>query len=157
MSDKNPFKYSVVLIKIWLLHYLIYYLLFGLLFHTIDYLFRKWYFGFEYLQKIILSPIIGMIGFYDGLIIFIPIIISHFMKIKFSVFKSYYYTVLLCQFGLYFISVLFSDRPSTINFTRNVDDETLKINYIFIITPCIIISILINWLVFKKTYENLKN
>ena len=98
-----------------------------------------------------------MIGFYDGLIIFIPIIISHFMKIKFGVFKSYYYTVLLCQFGLYFASILFSERTSTINFTRNFDDETLKINYIFIITPCIVISILINWLVFKKTYNKLEN
>jgi len=77
------------------------------------------------------------------------------MKIKFDVFKSYYYTVLLCQFGLYFASILFSDRTSTINFTRNIDEERLNINYIFVITPCIIISILINWLVFRKTYKNL--
>lgn len=153
MSNNNPFKNTVLLLKIWLLHYLIYYSIFGLIFHTIDYTFKKWEFNLEYLQKIIISPIAGSIGLYDGLIIIIPIIISLFMTLKFNPFKSYYYTVLVCQFGLYFSSIFFSDRTSTINFTRNFDDETLKINYIFIITPCIIISILINWLVFKKTYK----
>jgi hypothetical protein len=155
MLNKNPFKYSVVLIKIWLLHYLIYYWLFGLIFHTIDYLFKGWDFSLEYLGKIFLSPIAGSMGLYVGLIIFIPIIISHFMKIKFGVFKSYYYTVLLCLFGLFLISILFYDNSTTINFRRNIDGERLNVNYIFVYPPCIIISIFVNWLVFKKHIKNL--
>lgn len=156
MSDKKPFKYSVLLIKIWLLHYLIYYLSFGLMFHTIDYSFKKWNFNFEYLEKILISPLAGSMGLYDGLIIFIPIIISHFMKIKFDIFKSFYYTLLLCMLSLYLIGAFVYNR-TTINFRRNIDDESLKINFIFVVIPCIIISILINWIVFKKTYKYLKN
>lgn len=156
MSDKKSFKYSVLLLKIWLLHYLIYYLSFGLVFHTIDYSFKKWNFNFEYLEKIVLSPLAGSMGLYDGLIIFIPIIISYLMKIKFDLFKSYYYTILLCMIILYLIGAFAYDR-TTINFRRNIDDESLNINFIFIVIPCLLISILINWFVYKKTYKNLKN
>lgn len=156
MSDKNTFKYSVLLIKIWLLHYLIYYWSFGLIFHTVDYLFKKWNFNFEYFQKIVLSPIVGMLGFYDGLIIFIPLIISHFMKIKFDVFKSFYYTLILCMSSLYLIGTFIYDG-TTIIFTRNIDDDKLNINFIIVCAPCIIISIFFNWVIFKKKYRNLKN
>lgn len=142
-----------LLIKIWLLHYVFYYVLFGLMFHTIDYYFKNWQFDLEYLGKIFISPVAGTIGLYDGLIIIIPIIVSFLFKLRFNIFQSYYYTILLCQFGLYFITVIFSDRPSTINFTRNMDDNVLKINFLFLLIPCVCLSIYFNWIVFRKKFD----
>lgn len=156
MLNKNHQNALTLLIKIWFLHYLVYYLLFGLMFHTIDYYFKNWQFDLEYLGKIFISPFAGTIGLYDGLIIIIPIIISFLFKLRFNIFKSYCYTVLLCQFGLYFITVIFSDRPSTINFTRNMDDDVLKINFLLLTVPCVFISIYLNWLVFRKKIIDLK-
>jgi hypothetical protein len=82
--------------KIWILHYLIYYVIFNILLNASGIIFRRLPFTLEISGSIILSPLMGMLGIFDGLIIFIPIIISILLSQRLPIFRSYFYTCILC-------------------------------------------------------------
>lgn len=138
------FRNLITALKIWLVHYLFYYWTFGIIFYSISYYHKEWEINKLFFKSILISPLLGIIGLYDGIIIIVPIIIYVVCRLKLSLFKSYLLTLICCYFS-YFIYLLLSNYRGVYFFTRNKDDIILEINALFLIIPSLLISIVINY------------
>lgn len=71
---------------IWLVHYFIYYCLFGFVYNFIDYWHRTYNIDFSFIERVLISPLAGIIGMYDGLVIIIPILVFSLLRLKMTFF-----------------------------------------------------------------------
>ena len=144
MFHKNTSK----LIKIWLLHYIVYYWSFVLTINLLSIIIKKRSIDFDFFLIIFISPITAIFGLYDGMVILIPLVINYFFMLKYDLKKSFYLTIAISYLGyLFYMSFI-----ANFNYTFIHKEVTVEIKNYFIVLPCLIISILANWLVFKKTY-----
>jgi hypothetical protein len=141
-------KNTTTLIKIWLLHYIVYYWSFVLTINLLATIIKKRSIDFDFFLIVLISPITALFGLYDGMVILIPLAINYFFMLKYDLKKSFYLTISLCYLGyLFYMSLI-----ANFNYTFNYKEVTVAVKNYFIVIPCLILSILTNWLVFKKTY-----
>ena len=138
---------------IWLVHYFIYYCLFGFVYNFIDYWHRTYNIDFSFIERVLISPLAGIIGMYDGLVIIIPILVFSLLRLKMTFFKAYYISIILCHIAIYLGSFFFANKTH-FTFERNLDDEILKINFLILQIPCLLLTIvlnkcILNWLKLK--------
>lgn len=146
-----------VFIKIWFLHILIFYTIIGTAFQSIDYCFLDWKIGFEFILKcIVASPIVGLIGYFDFpscvfISILLMMILSMYAK---NWFHAYIASIVIPQIflHLYFLIIMKEFRYYSFS-GRERDTIPFEINYLFFVIPSMLITIGINWIVFKKSYN----
>lgn len=141
-------------IKIWLLHYLIYYWNFSLIFSLLSIWYNESNFKAENFFYILLAPIFASFGFFDGLVIVIPIIVFYFLKMKYNYWHSYLITVSLCYTIINLYLLFFVDGSYYVR--SNHKENNFEFNNFLIMIPCLIVSIIVNWLVFRKSYQKFK-
>lgn len=136
-------------LAIWIVHYLSYYWVFGIIFYSISYWHKEWKINWDFFKSILISPLLGIFGLYDGLIAIIPFLVYLICRIKFSLFKSYLVTLFIC-YVIYFIYLLGTSHRGAYIFTRNSDDNVFEVNALFLICPALLVSILIHYFILKK-------
>ncbi len=150
------FKNNYFIIKIWILHYLVYYWAFSLFFSLLSIWYKDYNFKFDdYIFYILFAPVVALFGFVDGLVIFIPVIIFYLFKIKYSYFQSYLVTIILCYTIINIYLLFFVDGNYYVR--SNQKEKNFEFNNFLIVLPCVLISIIIHWFTFRKSYQKLAN
>ncbi len=148
------FKIIYLSIKIWVLHYLIYYWSFSLIFSLLSIWYNDSNFKVEHFFYILLSPIFAIFGLLDGLVIIIPITVFYFFNMKYNYWHSYLMTISLCYIVINFYMLFFVDGSYYVR--SNHKETNFEFNNFLIAIPCALISILVNWIVFRKLYHKLQ-
>ncbi|OXA96087.1 hypothetical protein [Flavobacterium hercynium] len=135
--------------KLWILHILVYYFVFACLHVFII----RYYSGSiickESLNIILLSPIIGLMGFFDlfpGFIV-IPIIVMLLILSHIyigEIYKSYLVSILLVRIVHYIVAA--STGASKYPFLSS----QIKVNILFLIFPSLVAALLVNWYLLGK-------
>ncbi len=129
-------------LKIWITHIIFYYFLESLFFLNHIYIENTFKLPAKKIITTILgSSIIGFFGLFDGFPFFvlIPIIIMILLKLKMnSYFKSYFLSLIIAYF---FLFIFYGFKTE---------------NFEFIVIG-IIITMLINYLILRRTYQKLAN
>lgn len=159
MKLSNFLNKMSLTVKIWILHTIIYYMIFNFIYQFYAYYNLNWtIFRLDFLAKILFSPIAGAIGLFDGfpLFVLIPITIMNIMvlRLKLKHFVSYSLSLLITYLFPY--AYKFIENDTEVSFYRRTHDDYFKIDTIFILVPALTVAILINWLIFKKTYKKNK-
>lgn len=137
---------SNLFVAIWIVHLFVYYTTYSIILRIIKNDFNEFYFVF-----------IGFVGSFIGIferIPFFPIIPLAIMGIlvKKSVKLKWFFAYSLSVFFTYIINYcwLFFNRKNdmTIDYPNSTD-------LIYFILPSLIVSILCNWLIFRKKYKKL--
>jgi len=136
--------------KIWILHYFVYYWTFLSIFSIGSMICNKGYFTGE-ISAILFSPIIAMTGIFDCMIIILPLIVCRMFKIKFDIFKSFVFT-LLSNYSILIFYFIFTGSKYFISYRVECYNEYAPA---LIIIPCLILSIGVNYIVFRKTYKKI--
>jgi uncharacterized membrane protein YfcA len=145
---------NLFMLKIWLLHLIIFYIVFGIFSkffsnHSIN------HYNIDTLYQFFLLPVFGLIGFLDGFpgFIFIPILLMYALVflVKKNIFFNYCLSIFTCYLLKTAIQYVFYDFdiiPLGIfnNFYYTILFTLLSL----------ILSASVNWLVFRKTYQKLK-
>ena len=147
-------------VKIWILHIIIYYTIINFLYQFLTYFFLQWTIvELDFLGKILAGPIGGIIGLFDNFPLFILIPVTIYvilLKLKLNCFSSYFLS--LMTYLLPYIYNFSTGGNTKISFFRGTWEKGYyKLDYIFILLPSLIVSILVNWLVFRKTYKKLSD
>lgn len=135
----------VFLVKLWILHYLVYYWIFGLMFFSMRYSHDGWEINHDFFKKIALSPLFGLLGLYDGMVILIPVLIYLIFRIKFKYFKSYYLTLILYYTGYYIYFLSSPHRGAYIFPPSNNHNFQWEVNVLSLIIPSLSLTIMINY------------
>lgn len=156
----NFLKKLSISIKIWLFHVVIYYTTTNFFLQYLTYLYQNWtILKIEFLLKILAGPIAGIIGFFDNfpLFVLIPITIYNILLLKFKLkhHTSYYLSIIASYLIPYIYNFIFFNTK--ISFYKRPNEYYVKIDLIFILLPSLIISILLNWLIFRKIYKKLSD
>jgi hypothetical protein len=143
-------------LKIWTLHILIFYTIIDVFYQSVDYWFLDLKIGFEFIMRCIIGPITGLIGYFDFIsCVFISILLMYIL-IKYikNWFFAYIISIVIPQvfLHLYFLIIMKEFRYYSFS-GREWDAIPFKINYLFFVIPSMLITIGINWIVFKKAYE----
>ncbi len=135
-------------VMIWVVHLFVYYLAYSLSIRISNN-------EYEELYTILLGFTLGLMGLIEQVPLFfvIPIILMLILiktKLQQKWFIAYVISICLAYFSDYFWMYL-NNKHDKILFSTN------SINLIYFIFPSLIISIVCNWLIFKKKYVLLEN
>lgn len=151
-----------IFILIWLVHIIVYYFIFGNIDNLINNYYSDWDFFFEEsISRSLSSPITGLFGWYDGLPFFVMIPIGVMLILVLTMmrknwFIAYTISCVSCYLGMYLYTILI-DKSTNLYQSGINGLEDLTLQHIFLIIPSLIISILINKLIFKNKYRIIKS
>jgi len=146
---------KLIILKLFSVHIIVYYVFFATLSLLMWSVHKNaFFFDKDEAIKIILSPILGITGMYDGYIFFL---IPHFI-LFIMINKFFHQKNLLTNF---FISSLFIYLFIYLNFKFNIVhihlfstqffEKYSNFNILLIIIPSLIASFFFNWIFYKKT------
>lgn len=143
---------TILYFQIILIHIIIYYIIFGLIFQGLSYWYSGWgFFKWEFLGKVLMSPLVALLGFLDGFTFYIFPIVFFFIFQFFNMknIKSYILSAILVYvIGSYLYSILIK-VPFETNIMSHVKEENLHISMLFLIIPSLLLSSLIIWTFLK--------
>lgn len=152
-------KTSFLYLKIWIIHILIYYSTFGFIIQSLTFWYKQWSINSDFIKQILLSPLIGAIGFYDGIpayfifAFFLFLIFNLFFKI--NALKSYIIATLIIYIGLKLLFYLYDEKSFTTHIISNREKNPLQINLLFLIVPSLALSsFIINKIIPRKKIFN---
>ncbi|PZW36959.1 hypothetical protein LX95_02908 [Mesonia algae] len=131
---------------IWVIHLFIYYAIY---LSSNSVLFNK----YDEIYKVILGFIPGFMGIFEQipLFFFIPLILMLILiktRLKIKWFKAY--VISICSSYLLNYVWMFSNNKHDI-----IYGMPEQINLIYFIIPSLVVSIALNWLIFRKTFKKL--
>ena len=124
-------------ILIWIIHYFIYYIYLSIVLNSISVFYLKRPLIYESGLHILVSPILGALGIYDGLVIIIPIVFQYLLTKKLSMFKSYSIISLTCYLS---ICIYLFFKCFNYEFKGKPEGSELHIYPILMILPGVLIS-----------------
>lgn len=86
-----------ITLNVWIIHIISYYLMFGLIFQVLSYYNWGWSFNMELVGKILLSPIGGAFGLYDGFPAYFIFPLLTFIFFNKIFHQNLYKSYLLCR------------------------------------------------------------
>ncbi|WP_165572118.1 hypothetical protein [Flavobacterium sp. KMS] len=140
-------------VKIWLVHLFVYYLTASVIVkgNLLDNPLSSKKM-LEIIQLVLISPFFGIMGFLEDIPFFILLPISIMLALIFTKFKKrWFLSYSLSLFISYFIDYLYlfyNHKQTKVLF----DDGY---NILFVVIPCLIVSISVNWFLFKDKYKNI--
>lgn len=149
---------SWTFVIIWIVHIIIYYFIWGNIDNLMHNYYSKWDFFFdESVSRSLSSPIVGLLGFYDGFPFFVVVpilamlvLISTLMKTRWQL--AYFISCIGCYLGMYLYNA-YIDKNTNL-YQSGIGE--LSLNHIFLIIPALTVTMLINWVVFKNKYQLIK-
>lgn len=134
--------------KLWISHILIYYFIFVCLSNLA---LNRDFFYKESLNTLILSPLLGLMGYLDHFPIFLifPVILMlvfYYHIFQRKIYKSYIVSLLTSYFLLYIYMF----------FIKGLRSDFMDANIFIFIVPSLTITLIINWFLFGR-YENMKS
>lgn len=149
---KNRFT---LYLKIWILHIVAYYLIFGFILESLEQWYREWPVDWEFAAKILLSPLSGVFGWFDGfpLYVILPVIIFLVIETfeKLNTFYSYIIAVFLSYIPVKYLIYFNRGFPFNIILRSNQKEQSLEVNLLYAILPALLISsISVYWLLKKN-------
>lgn len=143
------------ILKLFIIHIIVYYVFFTVISGFIWAIAKEAsFFDKEEITKIIISPILGITGMYDGYIFFIVphillvIIINRFF-LKNNLLKSFFISSLFIYLFIY-LNLKF-DLFNISLFNASFFEKYSNSNILFIMIPSLIISFFFNWIFYRKT------
>jgi len=152
--------HKVCKLKIWIIHIIVYYLVFGLILQSLEQWYREWPVNWEFIGKILLSPLNGIFGWFDGfpmyflLPVIIFLIIETFQKL--NTFYSYIISVFLSYILIKYLIYYSRGFPFNIILRSNQKEESLEISLLYAILPALFISSISVYLFLKKHFSQSK-
>lgn len=145
MSHNNNSNHNYIVI--WILHYIIYYMYFSIILNCISRFYLGRTFTVESITSVLLSPLGGAIGLFDGLVIIIPVVLHYLLTKIYPFYKAYLITSIICYST---ICLYFFSKSFIYEFQGNLYENKLHIYPAFIIFPGVVISSYFIWLYTRK-------
>lgn len=150
---KNRFT---LYLKTWIIHIIVYYIAFGLITESLELWYREWPIDWEFIGRILLSPLNGIFGFFDGFPLYFLISVIIFLVIetfqKSNIFYSYIISVFISYIVIKYFIYYNRDLPFSILLRSNQKEDSLEISLLYAILPALFLSSISVYLFLKKKF-----
>jgi hypothetical protein len=159
MKLNSPVNQALLFLKIFALHVLIYFSFFACIGRSLSYFYKNWGLDLNFFTLFFIAPLGGILGFLDGFPVFVIPYVLLFYCLKQYLFKNKWFVSFVISsliiYSSVFIYLCINDGATGLYFGEKFEDR-YEVNILVIMIPSLLMSFLINWLVFRKTYQKLK-
>lgn len=140
--------------KIWFIHVVVYYLVFGSILQSLSQWYKGWELDLDFFGTILLSPIVAILGLFDGfpLYFLFPLVLFLVLNklVKVDIFRSYLISVILFYLFIKFFIYIYNDYPFKFSISSNQKDDDFEPSLLFGIIPSLLASSFFVKLYLKK-------
>ena len=145
-------------IKILITHMVLYYIVLGGIYQSLADWYSQWPISWDLISRILLSPLIGVLGFYDGLPAFFLLPFSLLIFLveykKLRLYQSYIASVLTAHVVVLYIGSWYYKLSFSTNIWSNKWENTLEVSLLWLILPAIFVSSIgVRFLLKKHKYK----
>ena len=145
-------------VKILIIHMVLYYTVFGAILQSLADWYSQWPISWDLISRILLSPLIGVLGFYDGLPAFFLLPFSLLIFLveykKLPLYQSYIASVLTAHVVVLYIGSWYYKLSFSTNIWSNKWENTLEVSLLWLILPAIFVSSMgVRFLLKKHKYK----